>query len=138
MSTEDEPSLEQRALAAAAQERAEREAREEASRRAAAEWAAQRKAKEEWEARSRAASELEKILGHRTSPHDWGIGTTGGLTPSTFATITLLGVEIRGGGRLMSMRVHNQSRSADMWGGWTDLTLATFGEALQHRKSQEP
>jgi hypothetical protein len=73
MSSGDESSLEQRALAAAEQqraERAEREAQEAAAQRERDKEKARRKAEEEQKLRSEAATELEEILGHRTRARD--------------------------------------------------------------------
>jgi hypothetical protein len=150
MSSGDEASLEQRALAAAKQAQQEREAREEADRRAREEREkeeARRTANAEWKLRSAAATKLEEILGHRTSPDDWGIGTKEMGEPAPdgdyviwevpVATIMLLGVGIRGNGDDGLEVTEHPGSAVGRDTGWQELTLASFGEAVNERKRRE-
>jgi hypothetical protein len=136
MSSGDESLLKRRALAAARkerEEREEREAREEAGRRDREEREERRKAEIEWNLRSGAARKLAEILGYRTEPSAWEIGTKsvyrehdGGWDKFDVAYITLMEVRIRGTSGGLEVNTGLAS--------WTELTMASFGRALEYRQ----
>jgi hypothetical protein len=133
--------LEHRALTAAAETRAKAEALRQAKERKREAKERRRRAKEEHEARHGAARGLEEILGHKTSPDEWGIwrgmtyahGRYGRYVTATLATLKLLGVDIRGDESYMEVYPSPGDRDLrDEF--WRELTLVSFGEALEKRQ----
>ncbi len=133
--------LERRALAAAAAARAEREAREREEKRRRDEEERRRLAEAERAAREGAVRKLEEVLGHRTNPSEWGIWS--GYTVrysrvpiSTFATLSLLGVPIRGNENGLEEYLYpNDKDLREDW--WKELTLVSFGRALENRSRKD-
>ena len=134
--------LERRALAAAAAARAEAEAREREEKRRREE--EERRCQAEWDlaARCGAVRRLEEVLGHRTTPSEWGIwkmvsyrkGSPSGKW-ATFATLRFLGVDIRGNEGGLEVCIPADAQFLE--GTWVELTLVSFGHALERRPSAE-
>jgi hypothetical protein len=135
MSTADESSLEQRALAAAAEARAETEAWAERRRQEYA----RRQAEEEWALKTDAAKRLEETLGYPSSPHDWEYVVESYMdidgSNGTYICVrtTVFGVEIR---QQVGYRkgIGNDTEQYVDW----KLSLAEFGRMLEERRKQEP
>jgi hypothetical protein len=150
MSTQDER-LAQRALAAAAADRAKR-AKEQADLE---QWSKQRDAEErarlEQDIITSAIPTLKKILGRQTTPADWEIyseylSNEYDSWELIAARTTVLGVEITTGGAQISTAglVSNPSRRGIDAGKYLSvrdchrLTLVSFGEALEAARSPDP
>ena len=133
--------LERRALAAAAEAQAKWEAREREEKRRREEEERRSQAKEARAARRGAVRRLEEILGHQTSPSEWGIwggdtrgqGRYGGRWANvTFATLKLMGVDVRGNENYLE--VYGSPGSTDFRdAAWHELTLVSFGYVLERR-----
>lgn len=136
----DEEALVRRALAAGERWREEREAEEQEGER---EWQAElarreaAEAAEELRLKEAAATKLEEILGHRTSPHDWEIRKveerkdTWPITV-TYVTITLLGVLIYG--KVEGQDIEMEMRTDK---GRRVLTRAFFGDTLEQLHGEQ-